>query len=115
MSTQKGRWAENAACHYLQEKGYRILARNFRSPCGEIDIVARKNDLVVFVEVRFRKQFDDALWSLHSGKQKRLRSTAQAFLHAHPEFRQLQCRFDFIILTDEAKQGGIAHLEDAFR
>src|SRR5690242_5032594 len=49
-----GKWGEDAVVGYLKERGYEILARNARTPYGEIDIVAKQNDLYIFVEVKTR-------------------------------------------------------------
>jgi hypothetical protein len=56
--------AESRAAAYLVAKGFRILARRWRSPVGEIDIIARRRQLLVFVEVKAREKFDDAAWSV---------------------------------------------------
>jgi putative endonuclease len=56
--------AESRAAAFLIAKGFRILARRWRSPVGEIDIIARRRQLVVFVEVKARENFDDAAWSV---------------------------------------------------
>src|SRR6266513_2287678 len=56
--------AESRAAVFLVAKGFRILARRWKSPVGEIDIIARRRTLLVFVEVKARERFDDAAWSV---------------------------------------------------
>src|SRR5580693_3963492 len=81
--------AESRAAAYLMAKGYRILAKRFRTPYGEIDIVARRRNLVAFVEVKARATLDDAAFAVTPRQQGRIIDAAQAWLQvwlvAHPE------------------------------
>jgi len=118
MSTKKGQVAETQATYYLQRKGYTILDRNARGGSGELDIVAQKNDILTFVEVKAHQQRDSSLEAMHTHKCERLRSAALAWLSKHKQYATLQCRFDLIILTP--RQGllrlpKIEHLIDMFR
>jgi putative endonuclease len=70
--------AEARAVAWLSAKGYRILARRFRSPYGEIDIVARRRNLIAFVEVKARANIDDAAWAVTPRQQQRGINAAQA-------------------------------------
>src|SRR5436305_6206345 len=70
--------AEARAAAYLIAKGYRILAMRFRSPYGEIDIVARRRNLLAFVEVKARATLDDAAWAVTPRQQQRIINAAQA-------------------------------------
>ncbi len=115
MSTQKGRAAEEKAARHLRWHGYAILDRNARAGRGELDIVARKADMLAFVEVKYRSNREDGLLAVHADKQMRLRSAAQAWLARHPALAQLQCRFDLIILTPGKLTPRIEHLRDVFR
>ena len=115
MSTEKGRKAEDKATRYLRLKGYRILDRNSRLGRGELDIVAMKDGIVAFVEVKMRPDRDAGLMAVHSDKQERLHSAASAWLAHHPEHQHLQCRFDLIILTPGRWLPHIEHLQDVFR
>jgi putative endonuclease len=63
--------AESRAAAFLIAKGFRILARRWRSPVGEIDIVARRRSLLVFVEVKAREKLDDAAWSVTDRRRRR--------------------------------------------
>src|SRR6516165_575889 len=72
--------AESRAAAYLIAKGFRILARRWRSPVGEIDIVARRRGLLVFVEVKARERLDDAAWSVTERQRLRIAAAAEAWL-----------------------------------
>src|SRR6476661_6923349 len=77
--------AESRAAAYLIAKGFRIVARRFRSPVGEIDIVARRGRLLIFVEVKARSRLDDAAESLLPRQQRRIAAAAAAWLAEHPD------------------------------
>ena len=91
--------AEARAAAYLMAKGYRILAKRFRSPYGEIDLVARKRNLVAFVEVKARASLDDAAYAVTPRQQARIIAAAQAWLMAHPEHAEFELRFDAILIA----------------
>src|SRR5467141_1278905 len=76
--------AETRAAAYLMAKGYRILAKRFRTPYGEIDLVARKRNLLAFIEVKARANLDDAAYAVTARQQARIIEAAQAWLMAHP-------------------------------
>jgi len=96
---QTGLSAESKASAYLIAKGYRILARRFRTPYGEIDIVARRRGLLAFVEVKARTTLDDAAYSMTPQQQQRIIAAAQAWLMAHPEHADFDMRFDAILIA----------------
>ena len=91
--------AESRAAAYLVAKGYRIVARRFRSPVGEVDIVARRRGVLVFVEVKARNTLDDAALSLLPRQQQRIAAAAGAWLSAHPEDAQSNIRFDAVLVA----------------
>src|SRR3954452_3117091 len=91
--------AESRAAAYLIAKGYRIVARRFRSPVGEVDIVARRRGVLVFVEVKARNTLDDAALSLLPRQQQRIAAAAGAWLAAHPEDAENDMRFDAILVA----------------
>jgi putative endonuclease len=90
--------AESRATALLIAKGYRILARRFRTPLGEIDIIARRRDVLVFVEVKARDNFDEAAESIGKRQQNRIVGAAQMWLAAHPEDLMRDMRFDAILV-----------------
>jgi putative endonuclease len=91
--------AESRAAAYLMAKGYRILAKRFRTPHGEIDLVARKRNLVAFVEVKARASLDDAAYAVTARQQGRIIAAAQAWLMAHPEHAEFELRFDAVLIA----------------
>jgi putative endonuclease len=91
--------AEGRAAAYLMMKGYRILARRFRTPYGEIDIVARRRNLLAFVEVKARASFDEAAYAVTPRQQQRIVEAAQAWLMAHPEHADFDLRFDAMLIA----------------
>lgn len=91
--------AETRAAAYLLAKGYRILARRFKTPYGEIDIVARRRNLVAFVEVKARAKLTDAAYAVTPRQQQRIIDAAQAWLMAHPEHAELDLRFDAMLIA----------------
>jgi len=91
--------AETRAAALLIAKGYRILAKRFRTPHGEIDIIARRRNLVAFVEVKARGTLDDAAYAVTSRQQRRIIDAAQAWLMAHPDLAEFELRFDAILVA----------------
>ena len=91
--------AESRAAAYLIAKGYSILARRFRTPHGEIDLVARKRNLIAFVEVKARASLDEAAYAVTPRQQQRIINAAQAWLMAHPEHAEFDMRFDAMLIA----------------
>src|SRR5512143_2991156 len=91
--------AESRAAALLMAKGYRILAKRFRTPYGEIDIVARRRNLLAFVEVKARASLDDAAYAVTPRQQARIIEAAQAWLAGHPEHAQSEFRFDAMLVA----------------
>jgi putative endonuclease len=91
--------AEARAAAYLMAKGYRILAKRYRTPYGEIDIVARKRGLIAFIEVKARASLDDAAYAVTPRQQARIIDAAQAWLMAHPEHAEFELRFDAMLIA----------------
>jgi putative endonuclease len=91
--------AENRAAALLIAKGFRIVARRFRSSAGEIDIVAKRGPLLIFVEVKARARLDDAAWSVTERQKRRIASAASAWLADHPEDSGCDMRFDAVLVA----------------
>src|SRR5665213_1522169 len=91
--------AESRAAAYLVAKGYRIVARRFKTPVGEVDIVARRRDVLVFVEVKARATLDDAAFAVLPRQQQRIAAAAGAWLAVHPEDAESAIRFDAILVA----------------
>jgi putative endonuclease len=95
---ERGQRAEDLAADFLRRQGLAVEARNVRNRYGEIDIVAREGDTLVFVEVRLRGSaaFGGAAGSITAAKQKRLLTAANLYLSGFS--RQPPCRFDAVLL-----------------
>jgi putative endonuclease len=106
--------AEDAAAKHLVEAGCRVLARNARYRGGEVDLVARERDIVVFVEVRMRRdaRFGGAAVSVDAFKQKRIARASQHWLLANFGQRWPVCRFDVVTVDGD---GTIEWIRDAFQ
>jgi putative endonuclease len=109
-----GRWGEDVAAEYLKANGYVVLERNVHSAHGEIDIVASKNGLLVFVEVKTRRSHDFAYPedSVTHRKQAYMLSAAEDYLQGHPESGD---SWQFDVIAVDGKPGGkaqIAHFEN---
>jgi putative endonuclease len=91
--------AESRAAAFLIAKGYRILARRFRTPVGEVDIVARRRKVLVFVEVKARNRFDDAAEAVTDRSKLRIVAAAEAWLAQHPEDVSSEMRFDAMLVA----------------
>ena len=91
--------AEAKAAAFLMAKGFRIAARRWKSPAGEIDIVARRGNLLVFVEVKARDNLDDAAFAVTERQQRRICAAAEAWLAAHPDDAMREMRFDALLVA----------------
>ena len=117
MTTQKqalGQWGEELAAHFLEDNGYTLLARNLHTAHGEIDIVASKQEVLVFVEVKTRSSHAFAYPedSVTLRKQAAMLSAAEDYLQAHPESGD---SWQFDVIAIERKPGGkpeIVHFEN---
>ena len=114
-----GGWGEALAAEYLRKKRYEIVAAGWRCRFGEIDLIAKNQKYLAFVEVKLRKsaRFASAMEYVDHRKQDRLRVTASLYLSRNPT--HLQPRFDVIEIYApqgmETKMPQIIHLEDAFQ
>ena len=99
---QTGISAESRAAAWLMAKGYRILAKRFRTPYGEIDLVARRRNLIAFVEVKARASLDEAAYAVTPRQQQRIVNAAEAWLMAHPEHAEFDLRFDAVLIAPKS-------------
>lgn len=111
-SREKGREKEELACRYLEQKGYRILATNYRCRQAEIDIVAMDGDELVFVEVKYRKntQFGGGLSAVSPKKIRNICKCARYYIYKERIHPDMSIRFDVIAVDGDR----ITHLENAF-
>jgi putative endonuclease len=103
--------AESRAAAYLLAKGYRILARRWKSPLGEIDIVARRRSVLVFVEVKARATLDDAAEAVTPRQRRRIAAAAEIWLANNPNPTITDCRFDAVLVAPGKFP---RHIEGAF-
>ena len=114
-----GAWGEMIAAKYLMKKRFKLVATNFKSRFGEIDLIMENRKFLVFVEVKLRKSnaFAEAYEFVDSHKQDRIRTTAEIYLSQYPT--RLQPRFDVIEIYapegTETQCPVIRHMEDAFQ
>lgn len=107
-----GAWGESWAALFLTLKGFRIVARRFRTPLGEIDIVARRGRLVLIVEVKRRATLAAAMDAVSAASQGRIARTADLWLARQPDAAQLSLRFDLIAILPRRLP---VHVADVFR
>ena len=112
-----GRRAEKLALDHLKAQGLIEITRNFRCRMGEVDLVMKDGDCVVFAEVRFRNQnsYTSAAGSVDHHKQRKIIRTAAAFLGRHPQYSSCAVRFDVIGLDQAGNQTSLRWMRDAFR
>jgi len=103
--------AEGRAAALLLAKGYRVVAKRFRSGVGEVDLVARRGNVLVFVEVKARDQLDDAAEAVTPRQQRRIVAAAEAWLAANPDDVMRNIRFDAILI---APRHWPRHIQGAF-
>lgn len=114
-SHKKGKEGEEAAVQFLKNLGYTILEINWRFKKYEIDIIATKNNIIVFIEVKARSSnaFGEPEWFVNKTKQKFLITAANQYIH-QKEIEK-ESRFDIIsVLIDNNNTSTVKHLEDAF-
>lgn len=115
---KKGDAYEQKACQYLQNTGYTVLCQNYHSRYGEIDIIATKDDTLVFFEVRARKisRYGTAGDTITLQKRQKIIKTATDFLGKHDAYQNFAARFDVILfdITKNSHQDRMEHIVGAF-
>jgi putative endonuclease len=108
----KGRFGEEYAARTLEERGIRIIERNFRSKVGEIDLVGIEHETLIFFEVKCWSTFgiENLERSLSKKKRQRIIETAKYFLQKYREYRSMAIRFDIIFIGN----GGLTHIASAW-
>ncbi|PCI39368.1 MAG: YraN family protein [Rhodospirillaceae bacterium] len=109
---QRGRWAEVLARTMLKLKGHKILAKNYKTKVGEIDIITRKNNVIGFVEVKARRSEREAAEAISQHQKSRIERTAEHFMVHQPEHQNCDMRFDVALVTGPVS---IHILYDAWR
>ncbi len=114
---KKGQYAEKLALEYLQEQGLTRLQENFSCRQGEIDLIMRDNEFLIFIEVRYRKKirFGHPLETITMSKQQKIIKTIQYFLLTYPQFNHLPCRIDAIAIHSESNNEPIHWVKNAIQ
>lgn len=108
----KGQAGEVRAAEILERQGYKILNRRFRSPGGEIDLVALNGQHLAFVEVKVRHRLNDAAWSVTARQQRRIADAARYWLQSFPDHLDKDMSFDAVLI---GAHGQSEYIRDAFR
>ena len=108
---KRGHLAEYRAALCLMVKGYRIVAMRYRTKLGEIDIIARRGDLIACVEVKARASFDGAVFAVSDTAQRRIRAASDIWLSRQSDFPRLSVRYDIVAVMPWRWP---RHLPDAF-
>ena len=111
-----GLYGEQLACDELERRGYRVLQRRYRTRGGELDIIAKDGEYLVFVEVKARRDdtFGDPEEAVTAQKQTRIVSMATDYL-ARNGLRDIPCRFDVVAINTDVDPASVTVLRDAFR
>ncbi|MDR2157788.1 MAG: YraN family protein [Holosporaceae bacterium] len=97
---KKGRLGEFIAALLLKIKGYKILARRYKTPCGEIDIIAQKDNIIAFIEVKSRKTIEKCHNAVAQKQLKRIQRASEIFLERHRNLCQNFRRYDVVLVAD---------------
>lgn len=110
----QGRAAEDLAVRHLRKNGLELVQRNYRSRFGEIDLIMRDRNTLVFVEVRYRRtsEFGAPQETVDTRKRARLRATAETFLQHSGQSSRNPCRFDIVALSGE--RASLTWIQNAF-
>ena len=113
---EAGAEAEAAACAFLEDRGLRIVERNFRARGGEIDLVAREGDVLVFIEVRFREgeEFGTPEETVGLPKRRRIVSAAREYIGRIRRDSWKEARFDVIAVVGTGPDAVLRHYAGAF-
>jgi putative endonuclease len=111
---EHGAWGEDVAARHLKDKGLRIVERNWRAKSGELDLIARDDDLLIFVEVKSSRQETEFLpeQRVNYKKQHKIKRLAAAYCKANR--LDMPIRYDVIAVVGEGKNVQVRHIEDAF-
>lgn len=96
---RRGRYAEWLCLWHLRLRGWRILARGWRCPSGEIDILARRGGVLAVIEVKSRQEIGAAASVLAPRQRRRIARAAEAFLVSRPDLARLDLRFDLMLVA----------------
>jgi len=109
---KRGRWAESLTALYLRLTGHRVVARNYKTQVGEIDLIARRRNTLCFIEVKARANAALAAEAITARQRRRIQRTAEWFLSQHPALLSCDIRFDVALVTGPLR---LTMLRDAWR
>jgi putative endonuclease len=109
---RRGRRAELWCLWHLRCRGYRVLARRFRVPSGEIDLIVRRGRVLAAIEVKARADYETAGAAVLGRQRRRIARALEHFLSTRPDLRTLDCRFDVMLVVPHRLP---RHLTDAWR
>jgi len=98
-SYQKGIWSEKFAKGFFMAKGYIVLAERFKTPFGEIDLILKRGNKIVFLEVKMRQTIEMALESIHERNQNRVFDAAKLYLQQNPQYNDCEFGFDALAMA----------------
>lgn len=115
-TTDKGRWYELKAREYLKQHGLKHFLHNVHSRYGEVDLIAWDGDVLVFTEVRYRREGDhgSAVATVDKFKQRKIIRTAQYFLLKNGLTNKVPCRFDVVGISGSGDELGFHWIKNAF-
>lgn len=109
---RRGRWAETLCLWWLRLRGYRVLARDYRVAVGEVDILARRGQVLAAIEVKARPDQAQASEAVTPRQRRRVARAASHFVARHPDLHRLTLRFDVMLVVPGRLP---QHLRDAWR
>jgi len=109
---KRGRWAESLTALYLWLTGHRVMARNYKTKVGEIDLIARRKNTLSFIEVKARTDADLAAEAITPKQRRRIQRTAEWYLTQNPALQTCDIRFDVALVTGPFQ---LTVLKDAWR
>ena len=112
-----GKIAEDIAANYLAKQGLVLITRNFHSRFGEIDLIALQQQILVFIEVRYRKdeRYLAVVETIDAHKCRKLIATSEYYRVKHKSYQDYQCRYDVIAITGELDKPLIEWIKNAFQ
>lgn len=110
-----GKISERVACDYLEHHGLQLIAANYQCKCGEIDLIMQDGEILVFVEVRYRKDDDygDGIATVTKFKQHKIIKAAIYYLQQHDLYDKVSCRFD-VVGSSGGDGDSVQWIKDAF-
>lgn len=111
-----GNYWENVAEKYLNKNRLKTIKRNYYCKMGEIDLIMQDNGILMFVEVKYRKNDDwvSAAQSVTKSKQSKIIKAAQMFLLQNKKYKDMNCRFDVVTIQGEKQKPNINWIKNAF-